>query len=232
MEAKDVIAEVTTPTNWISFMVTIPKKNGKSHICLNPKDLSCAILSGNYQLPTVKDIATRLHWSKVFTVMDVWNGFGHVNLDEESSYLSTFQMPFSHFAWSAYPLAFHQLQRYFEGECMSPLKAVVADDFIVVGYGGTFKEATKDHNKTLLEYLKWCRERNVCLNPENLKLWQLQVLFIRHIAMDQWLEVDPAKVQATVEMLPPTDEQGVQRLLRLAPYLPKFLPQSLRSLSH
>ena len=101
---------------------------------------------------------------------------------------------------------------------------VVAVDFIAVEYGETFEEATKDHNKILLEFLKRCEERNVRLNPEKLKLRQSQVLFIRHMATEQGLEVDPAKVRAAVEMPPPTDKQGVQRLLGLAQYLAKFLP--------
>ena len=42
--------------------------------------------------------------------------------------------------------------------------------------------------------------------------------------MDQELKVDPAKVIAVVEMPPPTDKQGVQRLLGLVQYLAKFLP--------
>ena len=101
---------------------------------------------------------------------------------------------------------------------------VVADYFIAIGYGETFEEATKDHDKILLEFLKQCEERNVCLNPEKLKLRQSQVLFIGHVATDQGLKVDPAKVRAVVEMPPPTDKQGVQRLLGLAQYLAKFLP--------
>lgn len=36
--------------------------------------------------------------------------------------------------------------------------------------------------------------RNVRLNPEKLKLQQSQALFIRHMATDQGLKVDPAKV--------------------------------------
>ena len=38
------------------------------------------------------------------------------------------------------------------------------------------------------------------------------------------LQVDPYKVKAIVEMPPPTDVAGVQRLLGLAQYLSKFLP--------
>ena len=101
---------------------------------------------------------------------------------------------------------------------------VVADDFVAVGYGETFREATRDHDKNLLEFLKQCKAKNVHLNPEKLKLRQSQVLFIAHMATDKGLEVDPAKVQAISEMPAPTDKLGVQRLLGLAQYLAKFLP--------
>ena len=47
---------------------------------------------------------------------------------------------------------------------------VVADDFIAVGYGETFGEATRDRDKNLLEFLKRCEAKNVRLNPEKLKL--------------------------------------------------------------
>ena len=78
LEAQGVIAQVTTPTKWINSMVAVPKRNGKLRICLDPKDLNRAIQRENYQLPTVEDIATHLHGAKVFTVMDVSDGFWHV----------------------------------------------------------------------------------------------------------------------------------------------------------
>ena len=101
--AQDVIAPVTTPTEWISSIVAVPKKNGKLRICLDPKDLNRAIQREKYQLPTVEDIATRLHGAKVFTMMDVRNGFWHVSLEEESTYLTTFQTPFGRYRWKRMP---------------------------------------------------------------------------------------------------------------------------------
>ena len=71
---------------------------------------------------------------------------------------------------------------------------VVVDDFIAVGYGETFEEAIRDHDKNLLDFLKRCEANNVRLNLEKLKLRQSQLLFIGHMATDQELEVDPAKV--------------------------------------
>lgn len=102
---------------------------------------------------------------------------------------------------------------------------VVADDFLVVGFGESYEEATKDHDKNFLAFLSRREEQNVHLNPDKLKLHQSEVLFIGHIATDQGLKVDPAKVRAIVDMPPPTDKLGVQCLLSLAQYLAKFLPQ-------
>ena len=75
MVRDDIIEAVEKPTEWISSMVVITKKDSKLRICLDPKDLNRAIRRENYQLPTIEDIATRLHGAKVFTVLDVRHGF-------------------------------------------------------------------------------------------------------------------------------------------------------------
>ena len=71
-------------------MVVVPKKNGTLHICLYPQDLNHAIWHEHYPLPTIEDVATRLHGVEVFTVLNVRKGFWHVELDEPSSFLTTF----------------------------------------------------------------------------------------------------------------------------------------------
>ena len=45
------------------------------------------------------------------------------------------------------------------------------------------------------------------------------------MATDKGLKSDPVKAQAIVDMPPPTDKLGVQRLLGFAQHLVKFLPQ-------
>ena len=87
---QGIIEPVQRPTAWISSLVIVPKKNGKLRLCLDPKDLNQAILREHYPLPTIEEVATRLHGTRVFTVLDVSQGFWHIELDEESSFLTTF----------------------------------------------------------------------------------------------------------------------------------------------
>ncbi len=110
---QDIVAPVQQPTPWNSSVVVVPKKDGKPRVCLDPRDLNKAIRREHYPLPTIEDIATRLHGAKVFTVLDVW----HVELDEDSSFLTTFNTGGRGCrSVSALP------QKCFRGACISSLR--------------------------------------------------------------------------------------------------------------
>ena len=197
---------------------------------MDPSDLNRAVQCENYPLPTIEDIATRLHGAKVFTTLDVRNGFWHVKLNEESSYLTTFNTPFGRYRWQQLPFSISSAPEVCQCKMHELIEGlagieVIADDFIVVGYGDTIKEANCNHDNTLMAFLEWCRERNVKLNVEKLTLREKEVPFIGHVATDKGLRVDPAKVRAITDMPAPTDKVGVQLLLGLAQYLSKFLPR-------
>ena len=172
---QDILAPVTEPTQWVSSMVVVPKSDGKLRICLDPKDLNMAIQREHYPLPTIEDIATRLHGAKLFTVLDVRHGFWHVPLDESSSLLTTFNTPFGRYRWKRMPFGICSAPEVFQRrmhEIIEGLKGVevVADDFVVVGFGDSIEEATTDHDKNLESFLRRCVERNLKLNDKKLKL--------------------------------------------------------------
>ena len=153
-----------------------PKKDGKLRLCLDPKDLNRAIQREHYPLPTIEDVATRLHGAKVFTKLDVRNGFWHVKLDDASSYLTTFNTPFGRYRWMRMPFGIRSAPEIFQRKMHEliegmPHVEVVADDFVVVGYGETHEEGTQDHDKSLMAFLQLCQDRGLKLNIEKL-MWR------------------------------------------------------------
>ena len=166
-----IISPVTEPTPWINSMVVVPKKNGTLRIFLDPRDLNCYIQREHYQLPTIEDIATRLDKAKVFTVLDVRSGFWHVKLDDPSSLLTTFHTSFGWYWWLRMPFGISSAPEVFQRkihELIEGLKGVevVADDFVVIGFGETMEEAAIDHDKNLRGLLFRCEQHNVKLNPD------------------------------------------------------------------
>ena len=67
---QDILVPVTRPTQWINSMVAVDKPDGRMRICLDPKELNEAIQREHFPLPTIEEIATRLHGAKLFSVLD------------------------------------------------------------------------------------------------------------------------------------------------------------------
>ena len=170
---RDIIAPVAKPTSWISSMVVVPKKNDALQICLDPKDLNCAIQREHYPLPTIEDIATCLHGAKVFTVLDVRNGFWHVKLDESSSLLTTFHTPFGRYRWKCMPFGIFSAPEVFQRRMHELIEGlvgveVIADDFVAVGCGETLEKAIQDHDTNLGTLIEHCEQRGITLNADKI----------------------------------------------------------------
>ena len=87
---------------------------------------------------------------------------------------------------------------------------MIADDFVAVGCGKTEEVAIQNHDRNLDAFLQRCSTQGVKLNTQKVRLRLREVPFIGHIATDQGLCADPAKVQAIIEMPLPTDVAGVR----------------------
>ena len=97
-------------------------------------------------MPTIKDIATRPQGAKIFSVSDVKSGFWHIPLDDESSRLITFHTPFGLYRWKRTPFGISSAPEHFQRrmhEVVGGLRGceVVADDFLVVGFGGNTEDS-------------------------------------------------------------------------------------------
>lgn len=229
LEQQGVIARVTQPTEWVSSMMLVKKPN-KLRICLDPKDLNKAIRREHYPLPTIEEVATRLKDAKIFSVLDAKNGFWQVKLDEESSFLTTFNTPFGRFRWMRMPFGINSAPEVWQRkmhEFAENLKGVevIADDFLVSGYGNTEEEAIHDHDQNLCALLERARIRNLKLNRDKLRLKMDEVPFIGHILTKDGLKMDPKKLEAIHKMPLPQNAADLMRILGMVQYLSKFLPK-------
>ena len=164
MEKMGVIKKVTEPTEWVSSMVAVGKKNtDKLRICIDPRNLNQAIMREHYPLPTIDDITHKLTGAKVFSVLDAKCGYWHLRLDEASSKLTTFNSPFGRWRFMRMPFGIVSAQEIFQRnahETLEGLKGVevLIDDILV--YGRTKKE----HDTNLKALLERCKEKNMRLN--------------------------------------------------------------------
>ena len=227
VEELGVIKPVDTPTDWVSSPVLVKKPNGKLRVCIDPQPLNKALKRSQYPLPVIDDLLPDLSKAKVFSVCDAKNGIWHVELDEDSSYLTTFGTQYGRYWWLKMPFGISSAPEYFQHRLDQAIEGLpgvrtVADDILIAGEGDTVREAVKDHDKKLTLFER-CREKGVKLNKEKFKLKMTEIPYVGHVLTREGLKPDPSKIDAIKEMSRPTDVKGVQWLVGLANYLTRFL---------
>ena len=208
-------------------MVVVKKSNGKIRLCTDPKPLNAALKRNHYPLPVIDDLLPLLAKAKVFSVVDARNGFWHVQLDNESSFLTTFGTPWGRFRWTRMPFGIspapEEFQRRLE-QALEGLEGVkpIFDDTLIFGVGETQAEALADHDAKWRALFERCRKKGVKLNKENVKLRGTEVTSHMSHKFQDGLKPDPDKVQGIREMPVPASKQDLKRFLGMVNYLQKF----------
>jgi hypothetical protein len=229
MESDGVIAKVTDPTEWVSSLM-VKKEPNKLRLCLDPRDLNRAIMREHYPLPCIEEVATRLADVKVFSAMDAKDGFWQIELEEKSSFLTTFNTPFGRYRWKRMPFGICSAPEVWQRkmhEFAEDLHGVevIADDFLICGRGETEEDAVSDHDRNMLSLLQKARAENLKLNAKKMKVKLDEMPFIGHVLTNQGLKIDPRKIEAVTNMTIPKDANDIMRFLGMVQYCAKFLPK-------
>ncbi|XP_046571037.1 uncharacterized protein K02A2.6-like [Haliotis rubra] len=224
-----IITPVNVPTDWISALLVVVKKQGtdKIRICIDPKPLNQALKRNHYPIKTIDDILPELSNAKCFTLADAKNGFWHIQLEEKSSFLTTFETPWGRYRWLRMPFGLSPAPEEFQrrlNEAICGLDGVraVHDDVLIYGVGDTYEVAEADHDEKLSKFLDRCRNRTIKLNRSKLKL--TEVPYLGHVVTSDGLKIDHMKVEAITNMPTPTDKQGIKRILGMVNFVQKFVP--------
>ena len=102
-----VLKPVNHATLWFNSFVLVEGKhklgNLQLRICLDPTNLNKAILHEPYHLKTPEDIAHLSGEACVITVCDCRKGYWNQQLDEASSFLTTFNTELGRFQYTVMP---------------------------------------------------------------------------------------------------------------------------------
>ena len=226
---QEILAPVEEPTPWVSSLAVATKKSGALRVCIDPRPLNEALKRETFQIPILDEILPELSQAKVFSTVDLRSGYWHCVLDHESSLLTTFSTPFGRYRWRRLPFGLSVSSEIFQKRVNQALEGLsgvldIADDILVYGVGNNEQEATADHNRNLEALLQRCRERNIALNRDKLRLKRKEVPFMGHVLTSNGVKIDPEKAKAVQDMPKPEDVEGIQRVNGFVNYLAKFLP--------
>ena len=222
-----VLKPVQEATPWINSFVLVKGTNHqgkpKLRICLGPTNLNKAIIREPHHFKTPEDISHLLADSTAMTMLDCKKDYWHQELDEASSYLTTFNTEFGRYCYTVMPfgatVACDVFQRKLD-QCFGHLHnvIVITDDIMVVGK----QPNHKDCDLALTMLLNTARKCNVCLNYEKLQYKQKEVEFFGETYTVDGQKPAQSKLKAIQEMPPPQCKKQVQSFIGMINYLSKF----------
>ena len=222
-----VIKPVHKATPWINSFILVEstdKSTGKPklHICLDPTNLNKAVIQEPYCFWAPEDIAHKLAGATVITVLEGSKGYWHQPLDDESSFLTTFNTQIGQFRFTVMPFGATVASDVFWRKLDSIfLKLenvmIVADDIMVIDY----QEDEWNHDKAITHLLETTKKNNIKLNFDKIQYKQNEVEFFSKTYTTQGHKPSDTKVKAITEMPQPTTLKDLQTFLGIVQYLSK-----------
>ena len=224
-----IIAPVTKPTPWVSALLVTTRRDNSLRVCIDPLYLNRALQRSTYYMPTIDDVLPKLCNAKVFSTMDAKSAFHQLKLDESSSYMTTFESVFGRYRWLRCPYGISPAPEIFQQRFHSAISGLngihcIADDILIAGSGDTIEAAEMDHDKNLRALLDRCREKNIKLNREKIRLRRESISYMGHVLTSSGMRPDPQKIEAITQMPLPKDKKALQRALGMMQFLGRYCP--------
>ncbi|GFS87635.1 transposon Tf2-11 polyprotein [Trichonephila clavipes] len=160
----------------------VKKKDGSSRMCIDYRKLNQKLVKDKFPLPIIEDVLDTLQEAKVYSTLDLRNGFFHVDVDEDCRKYTSFIVPDGQFEFNKVPFGLSTspgvFQRYVSSHIVesgtikpSPTKTLAVRKFpepttikqvqSFLGLTGYFRKYIKDYSKIAKPLSDLTRKENL-----------------------------------------------------------------------
>ncbi len=239
LQEADIIEPAEGPTPWISPIVIVPKPNNPDEIriCIDMRAVNQAIIRERHVIPTIDDIVADLNGCKVFSKIDLKQGYHQILLHPESRSLTTFSSHIGLWRYKRLNFGMSCSAEVFQkiiSDIISGIEGVknISDDIYIGG------KNTEEHDQRLRMVLRRLTDNNLRVNMQKCKIRVSSMLFFGHVFSGQGISPDPKKVNQIQGLDPPTNVTEVRSLLSSASFCSRYvkdfatITRPLRKLTH
>lgn len=224
MLKNDIIEE--SSSSWCSPVVAVAKPNGSVRLCLDLRKVNSLTIKDAYPLPLIDGLLGRLQETKFISKIDLKEAFWQIPLAVPSRPLTAFTiqgrplyqfkvMPFG--ACNAPQTMCRLMHKIIPHELHDRI-FVYLDDLLIV-------TATYHEQIELLKIVsKKLYDANLTINLEKSEFILREVKYLGFLVGEDGLRVDPMKIQAIVEYPAPSSLKQTRRLLGMAGWYRRFIP--------
>jgi len=215
---------VKSESAWASPLVPVRKRDGSVRICVDFRQLNALTPLRRYWLPSLTEILEQVGPSMCLSTLDLTAGFHQLEMEPESSELTTFVCPFGRFRYVRMPLGLKNAPAIFQAVVESVLKPVSAfsknyvDDVVI--YSSTWQEHL-DHLKRVISCLG---KAGLTIKRKKCAFGRKHLLYLGHRIGGGTLAVPQMRTQALANFAKPKTKKQLRSFLGSASYYRSFIP--------
>jgi len=229
-DAKQIFAEWErsgivrrSSSNWSSPLHMVRKKDGSWRACGDFRRLNLATEADKYPVPNLADCMTRVTGARVFSTLDLRNGYLQVPLHPSAVKKTAVITPFGLYEFLRMPFGLKNAGMSFQRLMDQVLQGL---DFVVVYIDDILVASTtmEQHIEHLESVFTKLEEFGLVLNLEKCCFAKSTVDFLGHRLSAAGCSPLPSKVSAILDHPRPTTVKELQQFLGLANFYRKFIP--------
>ncbi|KAA3488151.1 RNA-directed DNA polymerase (Reverse transcriptase), Ribonuclease H-like protein [Gossypium australe] len=203
----DGFLQVVKYSEWVANIVPVPKKDGKVRMCVDYRDLNKASPKDNFPLPHIDSLVHNTAGYSLFSFMDAFSGYNQIKMHPEDMDKTTFVTMWGTFCYKVMLFGLKNAGATYQRamvtlfhDMMHKELEVYVDDMIAKS------RIEKEHVQVLKKLARSGK-------------------LLGFVDSEKWIKINPDKVKAIQQLLPPHTQKEVRCFLGRLNYIAWFISQ-------
>jgi len=207
----------------------VKKKDGSMRLCVDYRALNAVTVKNSYPLPKIDELLDRLHGARVFSKMDLAQGYHQVRVAEADIPKTAFRCQLGHFEFKVMPFGLCNAPSTFQALMNNVLRKSPSGaellDFVIVYLDDIliFSRTEEEHLHHIEEVCRRLQAESLYAKRSKCSFGLPEVDFLGHTVSQHGISTDKEKVKAIREWPAPRDTTEVLSFLGLANFYRRFI---------
>lgn len=206
-------------------VVPVIKKNGTMRLCIDLRPLNDRVIKQKYPFPLMEDCFSRLGNKKVFTLLDLKDGFHQIDVHPDHSKYFAFATPDGQFEYTKLPFGYCEAPAEFQKRMIQIFQPLLREDKVLIYIDDILvPSCTVEENlSSLKEVFLILKQYRFKLNYKKCHFLKEKIEYLGYILSPSGITLSDRHVKAVRDFPIPKNITQLQRFLGLANFFRKFI---------